>query len=139
MCVENSARSQMAEGLAKHILSKDLTVYSAGSNPTTVNHIAIKVMQEINIDISAHYSKSYDDLPQQFKENIHLVITLCKEEICPILPKNVEYIHLPFDDPANSSYFTEEEQILYFRKIRDKLKEKILLIIQFDHNRFVVD
>ena len=77
MCVENSARSQMAEGLAKHILSKDLTVYSAGSNPTTVNHIAIKVMQEINIDISAHYSKSYDDLPQQFKENIHLVITLC--------------------------------------------------------------
>ncbi len=128
MCVENSARSQMAEGLAKHFLSKDLTIHSAGSNPTTVNPIAIRVMQEINIDISTHYSKSYDNLPQQFKENIHLVITLCKEEICPILPKNIEHIHLPIDDPANSSYFTEEEQILNFRKIRNKLKEKILSV-----------
>ena len=129
MCVENSARSQMAEGLAKHLLSKDIMIYSAGSNPTTVNPIAIKVMQEINIDISAHYSKSYDNLPQQFKEDLNSVITLCKEEICPILPKNIEHIHLPIDDPTNSSYFTEEEQILNFRKTRNKLKEKILLIV----------
>ena len=118
----------MAEGLAKHFLSKDLTIHSSGSNPTTVNPIAIKVMQEINIDISTHYSKSYDNLPQQFKEDLNLVITLCKEEICPILPKNIEHIHLSIDDPANSSYFTEEEQILNFRKIRNKLKEKILSV-----------
>ena len=128
MCVENSARSQMAEGLAKYFLSKDLTIYSAGSKPTTVNSTAIKVMKEINIDISTYYSKSYDNLPQQFKENLHLVITLCKEEICPILPKNIEHVYLPFDDPTNSSNFTEEEQILNFRKIRDKLKAEILLI-----------
>ena len=118
----------MAEGLAKHFLSKDLTIHSVSSNPTTVNPIAIKVMQEINIDISTHYSKSYDNLPQQFKEDLNLVITLCKEEICPILPKNIKQIHLPIDDPANSSYFAEEEQILNFRKIRNKLKEKILSV-----------
>ena len=118
----------MAEGLAKHFLSEDLAIHSAGSNPTIVNPIAIKVMQEINIDISTHYSKSYDNLPQQFKEDLNLVITLCKEEICPILSKNIKQIHLPIDDPANSSYFAEEEQILNFRKTRNKLKEKILSV-----------
>ena len=118
----------MAEGLAKHFLSKDLMVYSAGSDPTTVNPIAIKVMREINIDISTHYSKSFDDLPQSFKNNLHLVITLCKEQICPILPKKIEHIHLPFDNPTHNSYLKEENKILNFRKIRDKLKEKILLI-----------
>ena len=85
-------------------------------------------MQEINIDISTHYFKSYDNLPKQFKEDLNLVITLCKEEICPILSKNIEHIHLRIEDPENSSYFTEEEQILNFRKIRNKLKEKILSV-----------
>ena len=85
-------------------------------------------MQEINIDISTHYFKSHDNLPKQFREDLNLVITLCKEEICPILPKNIEHIHLRIEDPENSSYFTEEEQILNFRKIRNKLKEKILSV-----------
>lgn len=128
MCVANSARSQMAEGFAKHFLSHDFTFYSAGSHPTVVNYLAIKVMQEIDIDISNYYSKTYNDLPTLFKENLSLVVTLCKEEVCPTSARNTEHFHWPFDDPAIDLNLTEEEQLAKFRKIRDKIKEKILSI-----------
>ena len=128
MCVSNSARSQMAEGLGKNFLSHDYTVYSAGSHPTAVNPLAIKVMQEINIDISTHYSKTYNDLPPLFKDTLNLVITLCKKEVCPTLPKNIKHLHWPFDDPVLDLNLSEDERLARFRIIRDKIKEKILSI-----------
>ena len=128
MCVANSARSQMAEGLGKNFLSHDYTVYSAGSHPAAVNPLAIKVMQEINIDISTHYSKTYNDLPPLFKDALNLVITLCKEEVCPTLPRNIRYLHWPFHDPVQSLNLSEDEKLIKFRIIRDKIKEKILSI-----------
>ncbi len=128
MCVANSARSQMAEGLGKNLLLHDYTVYSAGSHPTIVNPLAIKVMQEINIDISTHYSKTYNDLPTLFKDALNLVVTLCKEEVCPTLPRNTHHLYWPFDDPVRGLSLSENEQLIRFRIIRDQIKEKILSI-----------
>ena len=62
LCVANSARSQMAEGIARHILGKDLNVSSAGSMPSSLNPHAVSVLSEIGIDISNHYSKPVDDI-----------------------------------------------------------------------------
>lgn len=83
LCVANSARSQMAEGLARHILGDRATVESAGSNPTSVNPFAIKAMQEIGIDITGHRSKI---VTAEMAAANDLVITLCADEVCPALP-----------------------------------------------------
>ena len=83
LCVANSARSQMAEGLARQILGERVEVVSAGSQPAPVNPHAVEVMAEIGVDITDQYSKSVDtiDLP-----GLDLAVTLCAEEVCPILP-----------------------------------------------------
>ena len=128
MCLANSARSQIAEGLANNLLPTNFIVQSAGSHPTTVNSFAIKVMQEINIDISRYHSKSYDALPNSFKENLDLVITLCKEEICPILPGNVKHLKWPFEDPVGNFNNNDDVSFSKFGDTRDKIKEKILYI-----------
>ena len=85
-------------------------------------------MQEINIDISTHYSKTYNDLPPLFKDALNLVVTLCKEEVCSTLPRNVQHLHWPFDDPVQGLKLSEDEQLIRFRIIRDKIKEKTLSI-----------
>ena len=79
MCVANSARSQLAEGLAYQIFP-DAEVQSAGSHPGKLNPYAVKVMGEIGIDITKHYSKSVDDLPPELIAGLDYVITLCNEE-----------------------------------------------------------
>ena len=79
LCVANSARSQMAEGLARSILAPGTVVQSAGSKPSFVNPYAISVLKEIDIDISAQKSKSVDEIDAG---NIDLVVTLCAEEVC---------------------------------------------------------
>ena len=84
LCIANSARSQIAEGLARIILGPSAEIESAGSKPSgKLNPFAIQVMKEINIDISGHHSKSCDDLPSMFFIDLDYVITLCAEEICP--------------------------------------------------------
>ena len=83
LCVANSARSQMAEGLSRYILGGRVEVLSAGSQPTRVNPYAILAMAEIGIDISAQRSKSVDEIDPA---RIDLVITLCAEEVCPVFP-----------------------------------------------------
>ena len=114
----------MAEGLAKHFLPHDFTVYSAGTHPRVVNPLAILVMKEINIDILTYYSKTYNDLPPLFKDALNLVVTLCKEEVCPTLPRNTQHLHWPFDDLVQGLNLSEEEQLIRFRIIRDKIKNK---------------
>ena len=124
MCVANSARSQMAEGIAKSIYL-DFKIESAGSKPTKLNPIAVKVMNEIGIDISNNFSKDINSLNKKFIDELDYVITLCKEEVCPIIITNAKKIHLPFLDPAIDN-LPEKELIKNFRDIRNQIKKKII-------------
>jgi arsenate reductase len=118
MCVANSARSQMAEGLAKSILGKSVTVQSAGSKATRVNPFAMQVMKEIGIDISSQTSKSVDIIDP---ETVDTVITLCAEEVCPVFLGKAKKLHWPFPDPAGSG--SDAEQLSRFREVRDKIQQ----------------
>lgn len=124
MCVANSARSQMAEGLAKKAFGASASIESAGSEPKNVNPYAAQALNEIGIDISNHYSKSYEQLPENFKENLNYIITLCAEEVCPVVAsKTAKRLHWPHQDPAGSG--TPEEQIKRFRTVRDQIAHAI--------------
>ena len=105
LCVANSARSQIAEGLAKAMLGSNHNIQSAGSIPSgKVHPHAIATMKDIGIDLSNHYSKSTDDLDDSFLENLDYAITLCAEEVCPVLPDSVNSLHWMNEDPANENY-----------------------------------
>jgi len=123
MCVANSARSQMAEGLARNLLS-NVKVMSAGSQPSKVNPYAIEALSEQGIDISGHRSKSVEEIdPNQ----VDLVVTLCAEEVCPVFPGRVRRLHWPIPDPAsNDPALTPEELRTRFRTARDQIREMLL-------------
>ena len=105
LCVANSARSQIAEGLAKAMLGSKHNIQSAGSIPSgKVHPHAIATMKDIGIDLSDHYSKSTDNLDDNFLENLDYAITLCAEEVCPVLPDSVNSLHWMNEDPANENY-----------------------------------
>lgn len=124
MCVANSARSQLAEGLARKILGSAVQVESAGSHPGKVNPYAVQVLREIGIDITRHYSKSYDDLKPSFLLQLNYLITLCAEEVCPQLTSRATKLHWPLPDPVNKEG-TEEAQLARFRETRDAIAKKI--------------
>lgn len=124
MCVANSARSQMAEGLAKKMLGGGAKIESAGSQPAKVNPLAIKAMEEIGADISRHYSKSYDELTPGFIVGLNYVITLCAEEVCPQMVSRAKKLHWPLSDPANKEG-NEQVQLNRFRETRDALVGRI--------------
>ena len=119
LCVANSARSQMAEGLARQILGGRAEVSSAGSHPAPVNPHAIEAMAEIGIDIGRQYSKSVDTIDLS---GLDLVVTLCAEEVCPVLPGRVRRLHWPIADPAAED---PSEPQARFRAARDLIQERI--------------
>ena len=125
LCVANSARSQMAEGLAKEILGDGHDIKSAGSIPSGEIHPnAIIAMHEIGIDITNQYSKSTDDLDKDFIDNLDFAITLCAEEVCPVLPSQAKSLSWSNKDPANSSY--DKKQLkASFTSTRDNLYKLI--------------
>ncbi len=124
LCVANSARSQMAEGLARKMLGSDVEVLSAGSRPSKVNPYAIEAMSEIGIDISGHRSKSVDDVDPG---SVDTVITLCADEVCPILPGRVQRLHWPIADPASDDPTISAEDLRRrFRVARDEVQARIL-------------
>lgn len=124
LCVANSARSQMAEGLARRVLDGIVEVSSAGSQPSRVNPHAIEAMAEVGIDISSHTSKS---VAQMNASDFDVVITLCAEEVCPILPGRVQRLHWPTPDPAGvESNDTQERIRQRFRDARDQILARIL-------------
>ena len=131
ICTGNSARSQIAEGFAKHfakLYNKHLEIYSAGSNPaSSVNPLAIKVMAEVGIDISSQHPKSLQDIPYG---ELDLVITLCDDaaESCPFVP-GAKREHWSLPDPAKAEG-SEEERLEFFRKIRDELRKRIEKLIR---------
>ena len=121
LCVGNSARSQIAEGLAKEMLPSNFIVESAGSSPTGYIHEeALVTMKEIGIDISNQSSKSFEDLNDDFKNNIDFVITLCAEEVCPIIKNNAKKIHWPNLDPAVQNMSVKQQKLL-FKETRENI------------------
>jgi len=121
LCVGNSARSQIAEGLAREMFSDKFNIKSAGSKPSGFIHNgAIKTMNEIGIDISSQTSKSIQDIDDKFLENLDFVITLCAEEVCPVLDNNAKRINWPNPDQAIKAINLNQEKKL-FRDTRDNI------------------
>lgn len=123
LCTGNSARSQMAEGLLRNLADARFDVASAGVSPTKVRPEAIKVMGEIGIDISTHYSKSVDEYSGQ---EFDYVITVCDnaQEQCPVFPGNTKRLHWSFEDPAEAAG-DEETRLTVFRKVRDEIRDRL--------------
>jgi arsenate reductase len=119
LCTGNSARSQMAEGLLKHITKGEYEVYSAGTHPSIVRPEAIKVLAEIGIDISGNRSKSIEEFSGQ---DIDYVLTVCDnaKENCPYFPAKTKLIHHAFNDPAEVEG-DENERLNAFRRVRDEI------------------
>ena len=118
LCVANSARSQMAEGLAR---SMGFDAQSAGSKPSRVKPVAAEVMAELGIDLAAHRSKSVDDIDPS---TVDTVITLCAEEVCPVWIGQVQRLHWPLPDPAGEG-FSAEELRTRFRTARDEIRRRL--------------
>lgn len=117
LCTGNSCRSQMAEGILRHYGSQNYEVESAGSAPSRVHPIAIRVMKEIGIDISGHHSKHLKELDGQ---RFDTVITVCDnaDRACPVFPGTTQRLHWPFPDPPHAQIETEAV-VEEFRKVRD--------------------
>jgi arsenate reductase (thioredoxin) len=123
LCVANSARSQMAEGLARHVFGERVRVQSAGSAPTRVNPYAIAAMRELDIDLSTHASKLVDDIDPA---SVDLVITLCAEEVCPAFLGKAPRLHWPLTDPDRKhEQLSDEERLVHFRVARDQIRARI--------------
>lgn len=121
LCVANSARSQMAEGLARQMFKPNITILSAGSEPSRVNPYAIQAMQRVGIDISKHHSKRIADV---LTNDIDLVITLCADEVCPVVPNATKRAHWPFPDPAAA--VGDAATILQsFEAIREQIRKRL--------------
>ena len=118
LCTGNSCRSHMAEGFAKKMLLKEMKIFSAGLEPKGIHPVAVKIMQEVGIDISHQKSKNISEIPLY---KINIVITLCGDaaENCPIFPGKVKRIHWAIEDPAKTQG-SEEEITQVFRKVRIK-------------------
>lgn len=113
LCVANSARSQIAEGLAKNIFGEQAKIESAGSEPSgKVNPFAIQVLKEVGIDISQNKSKSWNVLSSQFFADLDYVITLCAEEVCPTILTKAKKLHWGMPDPKNLEDFREVRDAL---------------------------
>jgi len=122
LCTGNSARSQMAEGLLRHIAGERFEVASAGTRPARVRSEAIAVMREIGIDIRGHRSKSVDEFAGQ---PFDFVITVCDNarESCPVFPAGTR-LHWSFEDPA-AVEGDEPERLAAFRRIRDQIRARL--------------
>ncbi len=123
LCVANSARSQMAEGLARQILGTAVDVASAGSEPSQLNPQAVAAMADIGIDIRHHHSKSIDDIDT---DNVDLVVTLCADEVCPVLPGRVKRLHWPIADPSGGQ--TDSDIAAHFATARDQIRMRVEIL-----------
>ena len=123
LCVANSARSQMAEALARARWGARVRVQSAGSRPSRVNPYAIAVMAERGLDLASHTSKSVDTIDPA---SVDLVITLCAEEVCPAFLGSARRLHWPIPDPASKDpSIPRDEMLRRFRTARDTIKAKL--------------
>jgi thioredoxin type arsenate reductase len=121
LCVANSARSQMAEGIARQIAPEGVIISSAGSEPSHVRPEAVEVLREIGIDISSHWSKAVDEVDLA---TVEAVITLCADEVCPVALCEAYRLHWGLPDPAARDG-EREERLEAFRVVRDELKKRL--------------
>ncbi len=123
LCTHNSARSQMAEGLLRHLSGDRFAAFSAGTEATRVRPLAIRAMAELGIDISGQQSKT---LERYLPEAFDAVITVCDaaNEACPVFPGAGRRLHWSFDDPSRAAG-TEEEQLATYRRVRDEIRARI--------------
>lgn len=121
LCVANSARSQMAEGIARALAPASVKISSAGSRPSGLNPLAVHALAEIGIDISGHRSKGVDEIPPG---DVDAVITLCTEEVCPVWLGHALRLHWGLPDPAGAGS-TEADQLQAFRNVRDELRRRL--------------
>lgn len=129
LCVANSARSQMAEGLARARFGQRAVVESAGSAPSRVSPWAIEVMRELGIDLTTHRSKSVDEIDPK---GVSAVVTLCAEEVCPVLLGKAPRLHWPIADPASSDPALGREAMLArFRVARDEIAARLDALEEF--------
>ncbi len=128
VCTGNSARSQMAEGFARHLGQGWIEAYSAGMEPTKLNSFAVAAMQEKGIDISRQRSKAFDEA---LARQMDVVVTVCgnADERCPILPPEVRKLHWPLEDPA-AAKGTDTEILAKFREIRDQIEPRIVQLLR---------
>jgi len=123
LCTHNSARSQMAEGLLRHLGGDRFEVHSAGTEATTVRPLAIRAMHELGIDISQQRSKTLEPYADQRFDH---VITVCDDanESCPVFPNATHRSHWSLPDPSKATG-TEAEQLAVYRRVRDDLRARI--------------
>lgn len=115
LCVQNSARSQLAEGVARKYAPEGVRISSAGSKPAFVRPQAIEALAEIGVDATSHSSKLVSDIDAS---SVDVVITLCAEEVCPVFPHKVAKYHWPLPDPAGQGQEA-------FRETRDELVRRM--------------
>ena len=123
LCTHNSARSQMAEGLLRHLAGDRFEVYSAGTEATSVRPEAIAAMAELGVDISGQESKTLD---RYLSESFDCVITVCDDanEACPVFPGAKTRLHWSFRDPSRDTG-SDEERLVVFRVVRDEIRGRI--------------
>ncbi|MGC4119294.1 MAG: arsenate reductase ArsC [Myxococcales bacterium] len=121
LCVANSARSQMAEGIARSLAPAGVQVSSAGSAPTKVRPQAMAALREIGIDLSTHVAKHVSAIDPK---SVDVVVTLCGEEECPLFLGKALRVHWGLPDPAAVTG-SEEAQLDAFRKVRDELSRRL--------------
>jgi arsenate reductase len=124
LCVQNSARSQLAEGIARFLAPPGVTVSSAGSSPAFVRPQAIRVLEEIGIDISGHRSKSVEEIDAG---SVEAVVTLCAEEVCPVWLGGAARVHWGLPDPARAAG-DDAARLGAFRATRDELFRRLKLV-----------
>lgn len=123
VCTGNSARSQMAEGFARHLGRGRIEACSAGMEPSRLNPYAVAAMQEKEIDISSQQSKAFDE---ELARRMDLVVTVCSnaDQRCPVLPPEVKRLHWPLDDPA-AAKGTDAEILSTFRQVRNEVESRV--------------
>ncbi|MCP4039414.1 MAG: arsenate reductase ArsC [bacterium] len=121
LCVANSARSQLAQGLARRLAPASVGIHSAGSEPKELNPLAVQVLAEVGIDANGLRAKTIDEVPADL---IATVVTLCREEVCPVFPAGVRVLHWPLADPAAISG-SEAEILKGFRATRDAIEARL--------------
>lgn len=123
LCVANSARSQMAEGLGRSMFGDRVLVQSAGSEPSKVNPYAVEVMRELGVDLTTHHSKSVQTIDPA---SVGTVITLCAEEVCPVFLGKARRLHWPIPDPASKDPSIPRAELLTrFRTARDQIRGRL--------------
>jgi arsenate reductase len=128
VCTGNSARSQMAEGFARHLGGGGIEAHSAGMEPSRLNPFAVRAMQEKGIDISGQTSKAFDEA---LARRMDVVVTVCgnADERCPVLPPEVKKLHWPLEDPA-AARGGDAEVLAKFREIRDQIEARVSALLR---------